>query len=81
MVGLRAIFLLMAYHEITLQSVSEGRTKTGSEKFNSMIFAELSYSPLKLIEKAAVETPNFCRNPIRAYNFAVRNEVTSSNTS
>ena len=36
-----------------------------------MIFAELSYSPLKLIEKTAVGEPDFLRNPINAHNFAV----------
>ena len=45
-----------------------------------MIFAELSYYPLKLIEKATVGELIFCCKPIRAYNFAVPNEAEPSTT-
>jgi len=54
--------------------------KNSLTQFNSMIYAELSYSPLKLIEKTAVGELNFCCNPIRAHNFAVPNEAEPSTT-
>ena len=46
-----------------------------------MIFAELSYSHLKLSENTAVGAADFRRNPIRAYNFAVSNEAEPTTTS
>lgn len=42
-----------------------------------MIFAELSYSPLKLFEKVTIGKANFLYNPIRTYNFAASNEMES----
>ena len=81
MVGLSVIFRLMPYYGITLQSVSEEGVKIALIQFNSMIIAQKSYSYLKLIEKKPLGEPKIMCNPIRACNFAVRNEVTSSNTS
>lgn len=61
--------------------VSEEGVKTTLIQFNSMIIARKSYSYLKQIEKTALGEPKIMCNPIRPCNFAVRNEVTSSNTS
>lgn len=59
----------------------EEGVKTTLIQFNSMIIARKSYSYLKQIEKTPLGEQKITCNPIRTYNFAVRNEVTSSNTS
>ena len=61
--------------------VSEEGVKIALIQFNSMIIARKSYSYLKQIEKTALGEQKITCNPIRTYNFAVRNEVTSSTTS
>ena len=55
--------------------VSEEGVKTTLIQFNSMIIARKSYSYLKQIEKTALGEPKIMCNPIRACNFAERNEV------
>ena len=75
------VYLFNGIKPYNFAEVMEEGVKTTLIQFNSMIIARKSYSYLKQIEKTALGEPKIMCNPIRAYNFAVRNEVTSSNTS
>ena len=58
-----------------------GKAKYVLIYFYSMIIAQKSYLFLKQIENTAFRKLFFPYNPIRMHNFAMRNEVTSFNTS
>ena len=47
----------MDRHGVTLQRSSGGWAKTPLPQFNSMIFVELSYYPLKLIKELRIPSP------------------------
>lgn len=75
------VYLFNGIKPYNFAEVMEEGVKTTLIQFNSMIIARKSYSYLKQIEKTPLGEQKITCNPIRTYNFAVRNEVTSSNTS
>lgn len=75
------VYLFNGIKPYNFAVVSEEGVKMALIQFNSMIITRKSYSYLKQIEKTPLGDPKIMCNPIRACNFAERNEVTSSNTS
>ena len=70
-----AVFQFNGIKPYNFAVTSEEGAKTTLIQFNSMIIARKSYSYLKQIEKTALGEPKIMCNPIRACNFAERNEV------